>query len=179
MSRYFVICVVALLGLTACQPAAPQLGSDGQPLPRVYRLHERDEAKIQYRVLDSVNALRSATGAQALALNANLNAASATHSIDMKNQNRPWHFGSDGSSPIDRVQRAGYSGLMVGENISETFESELQTLSAWMEQPGTRDIILDPRATDLGFAWHQEKSGKLWWTLLIGARQTAQFAEIQ
>lgn len=179
MSRYIVLFCVALIGLTACQSSTPQLGPDGNPLPRVYRINKKDEAKIQYRVLDSINALRAAAGAPAIELNANLNAAAATHSLDMKNQNRPWHFGSDGSSPIDRVQRAGYAGLMIGENISETYETELETLSAWMERPDTRDIILDARATDLGFSWYQETNGKLWWTLLTGARQQPQLAALQ
>ena len=37
----------------------------------------------------------------------------------MSAQNRPWHFGSDGSSPLVRVQRAGYRGKLLGELISE------------------------------------------------------------
>ena len=57
---------------------------------------------------------------------------------------------------------------MIGENISETYETELQTLAAWMENPETREVMLDPRARDLGFAWYQESSGKIWWTLITG-----------
>lgn len=178
MTRFIVLLLVSIIGLTACESTAPALGPDGKPLPRVYRINARDEAKIQYRMLDSVNALRTAAGAPQVTLNSNLNAAAATHAQDMKNQNRPWHFGSDGSSPIDRVARSGYVGTMLGENISETYESELETLSAWMEQSDTREIILDPRATDLGFAWYQEKSGKLWWTLILGGAAT-QFASAQ
>ncbi len=86
----------------------------------------------------------------------------------MSVQNRPWHFGSDGSSPLDRVSRAGYTGRLIGENISETFETELETLAAWMDGVETREVILDKRARDLGFAWHQEDSGKIWWTLVMG-----------
>lgn len=87
----------------------------------------------------------------------------------MSVQNRPWHFGSDGSSPIDRVRRVGYNGRVVGENISETYETELETLAAWMEEDATRNIILDSAASDLGFAWYQENNGKIWWTLITGA----------
>ena len=87
----------------------------------------------------------------------------------MSIQNRPWHFGSDGSSPIDRVRRVGYSGRLIGEAISETYESELETLKAWMQQPNIRDVILDPSAREMGFDWYQENSGKLWWTLVMGA----------
>lgn len=156
--------------LAACaQPQIePRLGADGKPLPKVYRIGPGDEGRIQYEMLDGVNALRQASGAAPVTLNPQLNAAAATHSRDMSNQNRPWHFGSDGSSPIDRVRRVGYTGQMLGENISETYETELETLAAWMEQPDTRDVILDRQARDLGFAWFQEANGKVWWTLIMG-----------
>jgi uncharacterized protein YkwD len=117
-------------------------------------------------MLDSVNALRQAAAAPAIQLNAQLNAAAATHSRDMSVQNRPWHFGSDGSSPLDRVARTGYTGSVLGENISETYENELQTLTAWMEEASTRAVILDPKATQMGFSWFQEPNGKIWWTLV-------------
>ena len=86
----------------------------------------------------------------------------------MSLQNRPWHFGSDGSSPIQRVQRSGFQGQLVGENISETFETEIETLGAWMDKPDTRRVILSPNADSLGFAWYQEKNGKIWWTMILG-----------
>jgi uncharacterized protein YkwD len=126
------------------------------------------EGEIQFKALDSVNTLRGAKGLQPLQLNAQLNAAAATHSRDMAVQNRPWHFGSDGSSPIDRVRRVGYTGKMLGELISETYQSELETLSDWMELPDTRAVIMDPQASEMGFAWFQEPSGKIWWTMVTG-----------
>ena len=119
-------------------------------------------------MLDSVNALRSAAGVQPLSLDPKLNAAAATHARDMSVQNRPWHFGSDGSSPIDRIQRVGYTGGLVGEVISETFETELETLAAWMEQPDTRRILMSPEGRLMGFSWYQESGGKIWWTLVVG-----------
>lgn len=145
-----------------------RLDADGQPLPQVYQIRPGQENEISFRMLDSVNALRRAQGQQPLSFNAALNAAAATHSRDMSVQNRPWHFGSDGSSPLLRVQRVGYAGTFLGELISETFETELITLAAWMRQPDTRTIILDPQARELGFAWFQEPSGKIWWTLVTG-----------
>jgi uncharacterized protein YkwD len=87
----------------------------------------------------------------------------------MSVQNRPWHFGSDGSSPLVRAQRSGFTGRLLGENISETYETELETLSSWMAQPDTRVVIMDPLATRLGFAWFQEPGGKIWWTMVTGA----------
>ena len=167
--RAFVLILSALAVLASCAPApAPTLGADGKPLPRVYQISRQDEAKIEFRMLDSVNQLRAAAGAPPVRLNSQLNAAAATHSRDMSVQNRPWHFGSDGSSPLDRARRVGYQGDLLGENISETYETELETLAAWMEQPDTRAVITDARARNLGFSWFQEPNGKIWWTLITG-----------
>ena len=164
-----IFTAVALLVAACAAPSAPPtLGPDGRPLPRVYRISAAQTADVQFRMLDSVNALRQAAGAGAVELNAQLTAAAATHSRDMSVQNRPWHFGSDGSSPIDRVRRTGYMGQRLGETISETYETELETLAAWMEQPETRRVILDPSARNMGFSWYQENNGKLWWTLIMG-----------
>lgn len=170
MNRRAVLTLGAMGLLTACaQPgAAVRLDADGQPLPQVYRIQPGTENEISFRLLDSVNALRRAQNAAPLAFNAALNAAAATHARDMSVQNRPWHFGSDGSSPLTRVQRVGYTSSLKGELISETFETELNTLAAWMKQPDTRAIIIDPSARDLGFAWFQEPNGKIWWCLVTG-----------
>ncbi|MBI1171133.1 CAP domain-containing protein [bacterium] len=171
MERRSALLLGAAATLAACAPKtepAP-MGSDGRPLPKVYHIAPGDESAISYRMLDGVNALRQSKGAPQLTFNAALIAACATHSRDMAVQNRPWHFGSDGSSPLVRVQRVGYTGKLLGELISETYETELETLSDWMSQSDTRAMVLDPRATEMGFSWFQEPTGKLWWTMLMGA----------
>lgn len=163
MSRIFLILALSLSTfVAACTTSSSPVDA---PVNGAYRIRNAD--KLQFRMLDSVNALREAAGQRPVQLNAQLNAAAATHSRDMSVQNRPWHFGSDGSSPLDRVARTGYTGTLVGEAISETYENELQTLTAWMEDPATRSVILDPNAADMGFFWFQEANGKLWWTLVM------------
>ena len=170
MARLLVLCLSALLGLAACAapPPAPQMGADGRPLPQVYRISPGETREIRFRMLDAVNSLREANGAPPLQLDEKLTAAAATHSRDMAVQNRPWHFGSDGSSPVDRINRAGYDGELIGETISETYESELETLAAWMDEETTRRVILNPDATRMGLSWFQEDSGKIWWTMVLG-----------
>ncbi|WP_375174084.1 CAP domain-containing protein [Pseudooceanicola sp.] len=171
--RLPLMIATALITLTAACVEAPtsqpnRLGADGKPLPKLYRIPLNAKQKIPYEVLDAVNSLRAAAGAPPVELDNRLTAAAATHAQDMARQNRPWHFGSDGSNPIDRVRRVGYSGAMLGENISETYETEIETLAAWMDQDDTRRVILDRRAQHMGFAWHQENNGKLWWTMIMG-----------
>ena len=170
MQRRDVMIGFAALGLAACARAPKgRIGPDGLPLPQVYRIGPDDAADIQFRMLDSVNTLRRAAGVQPVELDPQLNAAAATHSRDMSIQNRPWLFGSDGSSPLDRARRVGFQGRILGENISESYETELETLAAWMQQPDTRRVVLDPAARRMGLAWFQEPAGKLWWTMNMGS----------
>ncbi|MEQ5828237.1 CAP domain-containing protein [Sulfitobacter sp. NFXS29] len=164
MIRILSILLALTVALSACAPSS----TSGGKASGSYRISRSDAGTIQFRMLDSVNALRSSAGVTPLALDAKLNAAAATHSRDMSVQNRPWHFGSDGSSPIDRIQRVGYTGGLVGEVISETYETELETLAAWMEQPDTRRILMAPDGRQMGFSWYQENGGKIWWTLVVG-----------
>lgn len=175
MSGPVLPALVALAALAACtRPGTPmRMGPDGRPVPVIYRITEREVPRIQIRMRDAINTVRRQSGLAPVEFNVQLTSAAATHARDMSIQGRPWHFGSDGSSPIDRVQRVGYGGLFLGEIMSETFETELETLTAWLEQRDTRAIILEPRVTEIGFAWHQEANGKLWWVLTTGTAQAA------
>lgn len=170
MLRPFVSALIALVALAACEPTntAMRMGADGRPVPVVYRITPNDVPRIQARMRDAINTVRTAQGLPEVELNAQLTSAAAAHSRDMSAQARPWHFGSDGSSPLDRAQRAGYSGQFLGEMISETFETELETLAVWMETRETRAVLLDPQMREIGFAWYQEPNGKLWWTMTTG-----------
>lgn len=175
LRRELVLSLGAILTLSACTGAMTggRLGPDGKPLPQVYKIGAGDLGRIQIRMTDSVNALRQSRGLGPLQLNAQLNAAAATHARDMAVQNRPWHFGSDGSSPLQRAQRAGFTGQVLGELISETYETELETLAAWMEDTNTRNILLQAEAREMGFNLFQEKGGKIWWTMVTGAASAA------
>ena len=171
MYRLIALLIVSTLALAACDATAPtpmRMGADGKPLPVVYRISPTEAPRVRQRMQDGLNTLREQNGLPPLQPNAELASAAATHAQDMSFQSRPWHWGSDGSSPMARVQRAGYRGNLVGELISETFESEFETVNAWMTEPETRQVILDRRASEVGVGWHQDDNGKLWWTVVLG-----------
>ena len=159
-----------LAAVAACAPVdtSMRLGPDGRPVPTIYRIGPGDEPRIQARMRDGINAARARRGLGPVELNDRLTSAAVAHSRDMARQGRPWHFGADGSSPLDRANRAGYQGQFLGELISETYETELETLNAWLEARETRGLLLDPQVNEIGFGWHQEMGGKLWWTLTTG-----------
>ena len=126
------------------------------------------DGRVQDSMLEGVNALRITSGQAPLVTDPALVAAGMRHAQDMSRQGRPWNWGSDGSSPIQRAYEAGYTGVFLTELISESFESETDTLAAWFSDPVLRDAILDSRAVAMGLGYHKDVTGKIWWALEIG-----------
>ncbi len=165
------VAILGALAAAACAAAGQAerpLGPDGKPLPVVYRISAAEAPRVQTRMRDALSAIRTSRGLSAVEFNAALTSAAASQARSMFEQQRPWCFGPGGISPIERVVRTAYSGVYLGEVISETYESELETLAGWMEARETRAVLLDPRVREIGFAWYQEPSGKLWWALTTG-----------
>ncbi|MEM7242928.1 MAG: CAP domain-containing protein [Pseudomonadota bacterium] len=169
--RLILALVVGLFALSACVDGSNSTIGDGT---KVIRLGAIGERKIAFRHLDAVNAIRSARGLRAVELDPTLVAVAKNHAADMSRQNRPWHFGSDGSSPPERVSRSGFAGSFEGQNISETFEDDFSTLNAWMSDPLTSQVVLDPEANALGIGYFQESTGKIWWVQVMGDKGNAQ-----
>ncbi len=161
------ITAALMVSLTACVTPSGDSGrpGDGQTVIRMNRI---GVDKVQYRHVDAVNAIRQSRGLAPVALNAALITAAQRHAADISAQNRPWHFGSNGSSPLDRFAAVGYPGSFIGENISETFEDDFNTLDVWMNDPLAAASILDSQATQMGIAYHQDANGKLWWVQVFG-----------
>jgi uncharacterized protein YkwD len=157
MIRTLFLTLAAALVLAGCEPS----GSGGTS--------KLDESTIT-RHVDTVNAYRSEAGLQPVQVNSELTAAARTHARDMAVQKRAWHFGSDGTSPKDRAERAGYSGEVLGENISESYDSEFTLIQSWINDPTTRRVMLNPAANEIGLGWFEETSGKRWWVEVYGRR---------
>ena len=123
---------------------------------------------LKSRHLEMVNALRLENGLSPLKHSISLSAASKTHAFDIARQQRAWNYGSDASSAIDRAKIAGFKGLVLGENVSETYEGEYEVLKVWFQSKIGKEIILDSNATHLGLSWYQDSTGKVWWVQMIG-----------
>src|SRR5450756_1388574 len=72
-------------------------------------------------ILSRINTLRVQNGLLPLALSSSLSAAAQRHSEDMAATGNVDHTGSDGSTPLNRIQAAGYGHWRdfsyYGENI--------------------------------------------------------------
>ncbi|MFE9452172.1 CAP domain-containing protein [Streptomyces sp. NPDC006739] len=118
------------------------------------------------RVLQLVNAERAKVGCQDLTLNADLTKAAQAHSDDMAAHQNMSHTGSDGSSPGDRITRAGYDWSTYGENVAYGYATPEQVMAAWMASPGHKANILDCAFKEIGVGFAQPNA---YWTQDFGA----------
>jgi uncharacterized protein YkwD len=100
--------------------------------------------------LDRINALRRQAGAAPLRLNSALNAAAQGHARDMAVNNYFSHTSRDGRTAGDRITAAGYSWQTYGENIAWGYSSWSTAITGWMNSPGHRANMLNPRFKEIG-----------------------------
>lgn len=160
----------ALLVLAACVSpnAAPRLGPAGEQASQRYEITEKNLGAIRQRALETLNTTRAEHGRAALALDPRLTEAAMAQSRSMSQQRRAWHFDAKGTSPLDRAQRAGYGAGIVGEVVSDTYETEVQTIATWMGSPEQAAILTSPAGQAVGIGVQQDADGRNWWTLVMG-----------
>ncbi|MBE9498287.1 CAP domain-containing protein [Streptomyces sp. GKU 257-1] len=102
------------------------------------------------QVLALVNKERAKAGCKPLTANAKLTKAARAHSEDMAAHKNMSHTGSDGSSPGDRIERAGYSWSTYGENVAYGYSSPESVMEGWMNSSGHRANILNCDFEEIG-----------------------------
>ncbi|MEU1191375.1 CAP domain-containing protein [Streptomyces sp. NPDC005859] len=117
------------------------------------------------RIVQLVNAERGKVGCSPLTLNAVLTKAAQAHSVDMAAHQNMSHTGSDGTSPGDRITRAGYSWSTYGENVAYGYATPEQVMAGWMASPGHKANILNCAFKEIGVGLAQPGS---YWTQDFG-----------
>ena len=119
-------------------------------------------AKVAKRVavhatLCVLNATRERHGIRPLRMNSRLSRAARRHARDMVRRNYFSHDSMGGASFVDRIRHAGYldgaGAWAVAENIawgSHHYSAPRRILHIWMNSPGHRANILNPRYRDIG-----------------------------
>lgn len=123
-------------------------------------------------LLQLINDERAAAGLASLAVAPELMASAQGHSQGMATSGLVSHTGSDGSSPQDRMQQAGYAWLRCGENIAVTQPTPREAVAFWMQSPPHRANILDPTFQELGVGVVADSATahQFYWTLNLGRR---------
>jgi uncharacterized protein YkwD len=103
-----------------------------------------------------LNQQRNQNGLPSLSVNGALTDSARGHSVDMVTHNLTQHNGSDGSTPRQRMIRAGYTGSWWGEIIywgSGSYGTPSQAVTWWMNDPPHKDVILGTHYTDFGVGY--------------------------
>ncbi|MCC7461736.1 MAG: CAP domain-containing protein [Gammaproteobacteria bacterium] len=139
-----------------------------------------DPRHVAQRVLALINTARAAprqcgvrtfAAAAPLAWSAMLAAAAQGHAVDMERRDQLDHTGSDGSTPLQRVLRAGYVARTAGENIARNQESAEEVVRAWLTSPHHCANLMDPRFRELGLAFvvSRRREQSIYWDLTLAA----------
>jgi uncharacterized protein YkwD len=88
-----------------------------------------------------------------LSLSAALFRAAAAHSRDMAAHDFFSHAGSDGSSPGERMARAGYRWKMAGENIASGVQTPRAVVAGWLASPHHCANIMTAGFRQMGVAF--------------------------
>ena len=147
-----IVAALLLLPLVAGGTAHPTRPSrDARPVPGPEDAEVRELVRLVnlHRTAKRVRTLRWSSAAARVAFQ---------HSIDMRHRDYFSHANPDGQSPFDRLERAGVRYVRAGENIAFGYRSPEQVLQGWLESPGHRKNLENPKYTHHGVGL----SGTMW-----------------
>lgn len=137
-----------------------------------------DAPAVARRVLELVNQARSQPrrcgfrrfdAAPALARSEALHSIALAHARDMAARGVLTHAGQDGSTPAERVTRAGYRWRFTGENIAAGQPTPEQVVAGWLASPRHCANIMDPDFTEMGVGYAVEPASAkgIYWTQVL------------
>jgi uncharacterized protein YkwD len=138
-----------------------------------------DSASVAARVLALTNEARSQARkcgdavfepAPPLKHNPLLERAATLHAQDMAQHGYLEHEGRDGSTPAQRVARAGYRWRSVGENIASGQTTAETVVREWLRSPPHCATLMRPSYTEMGsaFAVNTNSAGGIYWAQAFG-----------
>ena len=174
----FLACVALTLAasaLPAC--AAPPERADApaskpaEPAPKADKADKTDAEPepdpVAIELLDAHNRERAKEKLPPLKLNAKLTAAAKVQARDMAEHDKMQHEGTDGSTPLQRIERQGYHGRGSGENVAYGSADVPGVMTMWMESPPHKKNILGDFG-EMGGARATAEDGTPYWCVDFG-----------
>jgi uncharacterized protein YkwD len=110
----------------------------------------RDLDRVRAEMLARVNEARRKAGAKPLRSDSRLDRAAQRHAEDMLARGYFAHESPEDKTVRQRSKEAGYDWRTIGENIAEGQFTVDEVMTTWLNSPGHRRNILDPRFEELG-----------------------------
>ena len=122
---------------------------------------------LEDQLVQLLNDLRDRPHCDKLHHDSHLRAAARSHSEDMARKGFVDSRGSDGSSPGDRMRKAGYRHPR-GENVGSGYPSAQAALDAWSRDRDQREPLNDCDLKAVGVGVVAASDGTLYWTADFG-----------
>ncbi|MDD2935624.1 MAG: CAP domain-containing protein [Candidatus Pacebacteria bacterium] len=104
-------------------------------------------------IVEETNLQRQINGLPPLSINLKLSTSAENKVNDMFVRQYFEHQSPTGEGPSDLANAVGYDYLLVGENLAlGNYESDKILVDAWMNSPGHRENILNPKYKEIGVA---------------------------
>ncbi len=124
------------------------------PGPLVHKsdVSENNDAHLTIAgIIQETNIRRKAAGLPSLTVNTKLSLSATRKVNDMLARQYFEHESPSGDSIDDLAEDAGYEYILVGENLAYgNFSDDNDVVTAWMDSPGHRANILNPRYSEIG-----------------------------
>ncbi|WP_120465149.1 CAP domain-containing protein [Paenibacillus aceti] len=123
------------------------------------------QAERAAQVVALVNKERAAAGLEPLIVHTNLTKMAKDKAVDMYRNHYFEHTSPTYGSPFDMMDAYNITYLYAGENIAKGQRSAEEAVEDWMDSPGHRANILNPKYKLIGVGyyngyWVQEFIGK-------------------
>ncbi len=118
-------------------------------------------AAEEQQALALLNADRAANGLAPVRVNSKLAALAGDYAQDMIDRNFFAHNNPEGQTPFDRMRARGINFGYAGENLAIN-TSVAGAERAFMNSPGHRANILNPRYTQVGIGVRHSRSGSVY-----------------
>lgn len=134
------------------------------------RIHIRQANAYELKVFRLVNEERTSRGIAALTLNSTLTDLAILKARDMRDNIYFDHTSPTYGTPGEMLDRFGVNNRAYGENIAAGQATPEDVMRVWMNSPGHRANILDPRFTDIGVGYvvgTETSRNRTYWTQLL------------
>ena len=121
-----------------------------------------------------INQARISFNLKPVALVPVMSVAAQRHTNDMAFNRFTAHTGSDGTTPVDRLNQSGYTGSYRGEATAWGFDHPTGAVGFWLQSPPHRAILLNPYPTDVGVGYTYDPTAPsiYYWTFEFGSGVT-------
>ena len=164
----FGLASVGFLGLlSGCFATAASSGRGDETAPCVT---PEDPERMADQVLQLVNLERAETDLPPVSRNPALEHIADDYACQMIAENFFGHTDPiTGYGPGDRAVVGKYAFYAIGENLAAGQQTPAEVMKVWMDSPSHRDIILDPKWTEVGIAVRVGGEYSTYWVQEFGA----------